>query len=98
MRLPLRHPPPGVDAPLRRCAYLEALAEASLGLCLAPAAALVATASARGRVGNALQWHFGLDANDSSEQLDWEDSVEIKLVSCGSAAGGSPATSSRSAS
>ncbi len=81
MRLPLRHPPPGVDAPLRRCAYLEALAESSTGLCLAPAAALVATASARGRIGNALQWHFGLDANDSSEQLDWEDSVEIKLVS-----------------
>jgi hypothetical protein len=81
MRLPLRHPPPGVDAPLRRCAYLEALAEASLGLCLAPAAALVATPTARGRIGNALQWHFGLDPHDSSEQLDWEDAVEIKLVS-----------------
>lgn len=70
-----------MDAPLRRCAHLEALAEASLGLCLAPAAALVATPTARGRFGNALQWHFGLDPHDSSEQLDWEDSVEIKLVS-----------------
>lgn len=81
MRLPLRHPPPGVDAPLRRCAHLEALAEAALGLCLTPAAALVATPTSRGRMGNALQWHFGLDPHDSSEQLDWEDSVEIKLVS-----------------
>lgn len=81
MRLPLRHPPPGVDAPLRRCAHLEALADASLGLCLTPAAALVATPTARGRHGNALQWHFGLDPHDSSEQLDWEDAVEIKLVS-----------------
>lgn len=81
MRLPLRHPPPSVDAPLRRCAHLEALAEAALGLGLGPAAALVAAMHARGRFGNALQWHFGLDPHDSSEQLDWEDRIELKLVS-----------------
>jgi hypothetical protein len=81
MRLPLRHPPPPTDTPLRRCAHLEALAEASLGLGLGPAAALVAATHARGRFGNALQWHFGLDPHDSSEQLDWEDRIELKLVS-----------------
>ncbi len=81
MRLPLRHPPPSVDTPRRRCAHLEALAEQSLGLGLGPAAALVAPLHARGRYGNALQWHFGLDPHDSSEQLDWEDRIELKLVS-----------------
>lgn len=81
MRLPLRHPPPPVDTPLRRCAHLEALAESALGLGLGPAAALVAATHARGRFGNALQWHFGLDPHDSSEQLDWEDRIELKLVS-----------------
>lgn len=81
MRLPLRHPPPSADTPLRRCAHLEALAESALGLGLAPAAALVAATHARGRIGNALQWHFGLDPHDSSEQLDWEDRIELKLVS-----------------
>ncbi len=81
MRLPLRHPPPVADAPLRRCAHLEALAESALGLGLGPAAALVAPIHARGRFGNALQWHFGLDPHDSSEQLDWEDRIELKLVS-----------------
>ena len=81
MRLPLRHPPPVDDAPLRRCAHLVALADRSLGLGLAPAAALVAAPHARGRFGNALQWHFGLEPHDSSEQLDWEDRVELKLVS-----------------
>ena len=81
MRLPLRHPPPASDTPLRRCAHLDALADRSLGLGLAPAAALVAGPRARGRFGNALQWHFGLEPHDSSEQLDWEDRVELKLVS-----------------
>ena len=81
MRLPLRHPPPVVDTPRRRCAHLEALAEEALGLGLGPAAALVAPIHARGRFGNALQWHFGLDPHDSSEQLDWEDRIELKLVS-----------------
>jgi len=81
MRLPLRHPPPVVDTPRRRCAHLEALAEQALGLGLGPAAALVAPLQARGRFGNALQWHFGLDPHDSSEQLDWEDRIELKLVS-----------------
>jgi len=81
MRLPLRHPPPTSDTPLRRCAHLSALAERSLGLGLGPAAALVAAPHARGRFGNALQWHFGLEPHDSSEQLDWEDRIELKLVS-----------------
>ncbi len=81
MRLPLRHPPPPADAPLRRCAHLIALAEQARGLGLGPAAALVAPPHARGRFGNALQWHFGLEPHDSSEQLDWEDRVELKLVS-----------------
>jgi hypothetical protein len=81
MRLPLRHPPPGVDAPLRRCAHLEALAEASVGVPLGPAAALVASRHSRGRHGNALQWHFGLSPHDAEGLLDWEDRIEIKLVS-----------------
>ena len=81
MRLPLRHPPPASDTPLRRCAHLDALAERALGLGLGPAAALVAGPQARGRFGNALQWHFGLEPHDSSEQLDWEDRIELKLVS-----------------
>ncbi len=81
MRLPLRHPPPVTDAARRRCAYLEALAEQSFGLCLAPGAALVAPQQSRGRHGNALQWHFGLESHDSSEDLDWEDRIELKLVS-----------------
>ena len=89
MRLPLRHPPPAVDVPLRRCAYLAALAEEAVGLGLGPAAALVAPLHARGRFGNALQWHFGLDPHDSSEQLDWEDRIEIKLVSLWRRPGGS---------
>jgi hypothetical protein len=81
MRLPLRHPPPGVDAPLRRCAHLEALAEASVGVPLGPAATLVASRRSRGRHGNALQWHFGLSPHDGEPTLDWEDRIELKLVS-----------------
>lgn len=81
MRLPLRHPPRGRDAPPRRCAYLEALVDAARGLALGPAAELVAPRHSRGRYGNALQWHLGLDPHDSSERLDWEDRIELKLVS-----------------
>src|SRR6187399_2221717 len=81
MRLGLRHPPPEQDAPPARCAHLEALAEAAIGLPLGPAAARVASMRSRGRYGNALQWHFGLAAHDSAARLDWEDRIEIKLVS-----------------
>jgi hypothetical protein len=35
----------------------------------------------RGRHGNALQWHLGLSPHDSAAELDWEDRIEIKLVS-----------------
>jgi hypothetical protein len=98
MRLPLRHPPPVVDTPRRRCAHLEALAEEALGLGLGPAAGLVAPMHARGRFGNALQWHFGLDPHDSSEQLDWEDGSSSSWSRCGVAATArSRVTSSRSA-
>lgn len=81
MRLPLRHPPPGHDAPLRRCAHLEALAEAIVGVPLGPAAQAVASRRSRGRHGNALQWHLGLEPHDGQAELDWEDRIEIKLVS-----------------
>lgn len=81
MRLPLRHPPPRVDPPLRRCAHLELLAEAARGLPLAPAAEALIGARGRGRHGNALQWHFGLDASDSVPHPDWEGRIEIKLIS-----------------
>lgn len=81
MRLPLRHPPPGREALSRRCAYLEALVEHAHGLALGPAAALVAPRGSRGRFGNALQWHFGLEPHDGLDRLDWEDRIELKLVS-----------------
>ncbi len=81
MRLPLRHAPPGSDAPLRQCAYLEALLRAARGLPLGPAARALSTDRSRGRHGNALQWHLGLAAHDSRAALDWEDRIEIKLVS-----------------
>lgn len=81
MRLPLRHPPPRRDSPRRRCAHLELLAEASRGLPLGPAAEALAGARGRGRHGNALQWHFGLEPHDSVPQPDWEGRIEIKLVS-----------------
>ena len=80
MRLPLRHPPPGRDARPERCAHLEALADAALGLALGPAVALVTAPGSRGRHGNALQWHFGLDPHDGDAARDWEDRIEIKLV------------------
>jgi hypothetical protein len=87
MRLPLRHPPPDRDPPLRRCAHLEALAHAAVGLPLGPAAELVAPSSSRGRPGNALQWHLGLPPHDGQARLDWEDRIEIKLVSVWERAG-----------
>lgn len=81
MRLPLRHPPPRHDAPLRRCRQLELLAEAARGVPLGPAAQHLSEARGRGRHGNALQWHFGLDAHDSRPEPDWEGRIEIKLIS-----------------
>ena len=81
MRLPLRHPPPVEDAPLERCAHLEALIEAAIGVPLGPAAARVASGRSRGRHGNALQWHLGLAPHDGEATLDWEDRIELKLVS-----------------
>jgi hypothetical protein len=81
VRIPLRHPPPSEVPPRHRCAHLEALAEASVGLPLGPAARSLTEARGRGRHGNALQWHFGLDIHDGSPMLDWEDRIEIKLVS-----------------
>jgi hypothetical protein len=66
---------------LRRCAYLEELAAAALGLPLGPAVDRLAVRRSRGRYGNALQWHLGLEPHDSAAELDWEDRIEIKLVS-----------------
>lgn len=87
MRLPLRHPPPDLDPPLHRCAHLDALAHAAVGLPLGPAAELVAPDRSRGRHGNALQWHLGLPPHDGLARLDWEDRIEIKLVSVWQRAG-----------
>lgn len=81
MRLPLRHPPPVHDPALRRCAHLEELAAAAIGLPLRAAAECLSSARSRGRHGNALQWHLGLDFHDAVAELDWENRIEIKLVS-----------------
>jgi hypothetical protein len=81
MRLPLRHPPPADDPPHRRCAHLDALAAACVGLPLAGTARRLSSRRSRGRHGTALQWHLGLAAHDSDARLDWEDRIEIKLVS-----------------
>lgn len=81
MRLPLRHPPLNCDAPLRRCRHLEMLADAARGLPLSPAADALLHERGRGRHGNALQWHFGLDVHDTDGAPDWEQRIEIKLVS-----------------
>lgn len=89
MRLPLRHPPPQSDPGLRRCAHLEVLAQSARGVCLGPAARALAAAKGRGRHGNALQWHLGLEAHDSEASLDWEDRIEVKMVSVWSRADGS---------
>lgn len=59
-----------------------------VGVPLGAAADLVAPPRSRGRHGNALQWHFGLAAHDGEAQLDWEDRIEIKLVSVWARAGG----------
>ena len=80
MRLPLRHRPPSQPEPLRRCAHLEDLAEALVGVPLGSAARRVASRRSRGRHGNALQWHLGLSSHDAAAHLDWEDRIEIKLV------------------
>lgn len=87
MRLPLQHPPPAAWATPLRCEYLARLAGAATGLPLAPAASLVASTRSRGRHGNALQWHLGLDSHDASERADWEGRIEIKLVTVWKAAG-----------
>jgi hypothetical protein len=81
VRLPLRHPPPSGDAPLRRCAHLELLAEAARGVPLGPAAEHLIEARGRGRHGNALQWHLGLDVHDTRPEPDWEGRIEVKLIS-----------------
>ena len=81
MRLPLRHPPPGRPAGIARCLHLEELARASEGLVLGPASEQLMRGRSRGRYGNALQWHFGLAKSDALAELDWENRIEIKLVS-----------------
>jgi hypothetical protein len=80
VRLPLRHPPPAAPEPRRTCAYLDALAGASLGLPLGPGAQ-TSSPRHRGRYGAALQWHLGLERHDGQARLDWEDRIEVKLVS-----------------
>lgn len=81
MRLPLAHPPSSAAPEARRCDYLLDLAEASVGLPLGMAAQRLMDGQGRGRHGNALQWHLGLDIRDGRAQLDWENRIEIKLVS-----------------
>jgi hypothetical protein len=81
MRLPLRHRPPLADARVQVCRHLDTLARAAVGLPLGPAAAMLGSAKSRGRHGNALQWHLGLAPHDGDATLDWEDRIEVKLVS-----------------
>ncbi|MGB1701117.1 MAG: hypothetical protein ACPHRO_14255, partial [Nannocystaceae bacterium] len=81
MRLPVRHAAPSRDAPRRSCAYLDALLHAAVGVPLRPAVSMFGTHMSRGRYGNALQWHLGLDSHDADAALDWEDIIEIKMVS-----------------
>ena len=81
MRLPVRHAAPSEDAPRRECAYLDALLDAAVGLPLRPAVGMFGTHASRGRYGNALQWHLGLEAHDAVAALDWEAAIELKLVS-----------------
>lgn len=52
-----------------------------MGLPLRAAADLLASARSRGRHGNALQWHLGLEMHDGVANLDWENRIEVKLVS-----------------
>ena len=51
-----------------------------MGLALCPAATAFTAPRSRGRYGNALQWHFGLEPHDGLPQLDWEDRIELKIV------------------
>jgi len=89
VRLTLRHPPPSTLSGPLRCAYLEALAWSCIGVPLGPCARLLTEARGRGRHGNALQWHFGLEMHDGLAELDWERRIEIKLVSVWTRADGS---------
>jgi hypothetical protein len=80
MRLPLQHAPPATSPPRMRCEYLSRLVRAAVGLPLGPAASLLASARSRGRHGNALEWHLGLDGHDARAEPDWEGRIEIKLL------------------
>lgn len=51
-----------------------------MGLALRPAATVFTARRSRGRYGNALQWHLGLDPHDGLPQLDWEDRIELKII------------------
>jgi hypothetical protein len=88
VRLPLRHPPATRDAPRSRCAHLDALARALVGVPLGAAAERVSSRRSRGRYGAALQWHLGLAPHDAEARLDWEDRIEVKLVSVWARPGG----------
>jgi hypothetical protein len=88
VRLPPRHPRPARPEPERRCAYLEALADALPGLPLAAAGRFLSGDGSRGRFGSALQWHLGLAEHDALAMLDWEDRIELKLVTVWRDAGG----------
>ena len=58
---------------------------------LGPATRYISNHGGRGRHGNALQWHLGLEPHDGEARLDWEDSIEIKMVSMWRKADGAPA-------
>lgn len=48
---------------------------------MGPATQHIAFRGGRGRHGHALQWHLGLEVHDGSAELDWENRIEIKMVS-----------------
>jgi hypothetical protein len=50
------------------------------GLPLAAAGRFLSGPGSRGRFGSALQWHLGLAEHDALAVLDWEDRIELKLV------------------
>jgi hypothetical protein len=81
VRLPVRHAAPTTDAPIRSCAYLDALLESAEGTPLRPVVGMFGSYASRGRYGNALQWHLGLEPHDGVAAPDWEGSIELKLVS-----------------
>lgn len=85
--MPLQHAPPAEPPPRMRCEYLTRLARAAVGMPLGPAAAIVASSRSRGRHGNALEWHLGLDGHDTRSEPDWEGRIEIKLVTVSLRAG-----------